>query len=1011
MQSKPNANEFARTKLPWIVAGVFLLIYLATLNHWVSVRSMPVIAKVTGWDASLPISMPLFHAVTFPFRLLPGGIQPIALNAFAAVCAALTIWLLVRSVALLPHDRTDEQRIRQRHSDGLLSTPYAWAPAVLAAGVLGLELTFWEHATAATNESLDLLIFAYLVRCALEFRFSKNETWLSKLAFVYGLGITNSWALIGFFPFFLGALIWMRGKSFFNWPFILRMTALGLAGMLLYLLLPLMWVAKGEGQATFWEVLRTTLVQQKMMIFNTQPLRARALILSLTSIIPIIIMGIRFPAGFGDISSAGANITNMMFRSIHILFAGACIFIAFDQQVSPRKLGLGLPFLSFYYLGALAAGYYIGYLMLVFTDPPRKHWRPTSPISKLINPVIQAAAWAAVALVPVALMIKNFKPTLNQNGDLLKDYAESVASQLPQKPAILLSEDAFQLALIDAWFSRAGTNPHILVNWRMLPYPAYHRELVKRYGDRWPGGGAREELRVQIDTLAIVSAFNALAVTNHIYYLHHSFGPLFEIFYPEYKGPVVELKRYATNIIYPPRLTKEQIQANEQYWKDAEGLIRRAEALTPMKLPDGVYVANQFSRALNARAVNLQRAGDFSNAVPVFDFAANLNTNNLPAILNLEYNQYLLTGKKRERTEQRLAEDFFGQYRSWDAIVAENGPFDVPEYLYAGGHGFRQAGYFRQAADQFARAAEIDPGKPQPKLALAAALIAAKWLDPAIAVINQARAHTNLNRGQQLDLISMEAAVYFGRNETNKAESTLLAALEKYPNDAAFYDSLGEMYRASLQWEKALALFDRRVERSPTNVILRLAKAEMALNAGKTNVAHTELQAIEKIDPLNVDAALFRVFLTIQEKDFKKGLEMVENVLLQRENHSQALTYKGILHMELKEDEKAIEAFNNAIKADRDNIPAIRNRAIVNLRAGHLDEAQSDYETLLSSLPKSHVIFYGLAEVAYQKKNRADALKNYELYLQYAPKDGVTPEVLEERKKVEARVQELKGAK
>src|SRR4051812_43735063 len=224
MSSKPIASDFTRTKLPWLAAGALFLIYLATLNRWVSIRSLPVVSKVTGWDWTLPTQFPLFYTLTLPFRLLPVSIQPIALNVFTAVCAAAAVWMLVRSVALLPHDRTDEQRVRMRHSDGLLGTKYGWAPAALAAAGLGLELTMWEHATAATNESLDLLIFAYLIRCLLEFRLSKEEKWLFKLAFVYGIGVTNNWALIGFFPLFLGALIWIRGKAFLNLRFVVKMT-------------------------------------------------------------------------------------------------------------------------------------------------------------------------------------------------------------------------------------------------------------------------------------------------------------------------------------------------------------------------------------------------------------------------------------------------------------------------------------------------------------------------------------------------------------------------------------------------------------------------------------------------------------------------------------------------------------------------------------------------------------------------------------------------------------------
>ena len=141
-----------------------------TLNHWVNLRSLPVAAKVAGWDPGLPVQSPLFYVVTFPLRFLPAALQSVALNVFTALCAALTIILLARSVALLPHDRTHEQRLRERSDYSLLSITLAWVPILLAAGACALQLTFWENATATSVEMFDLLIFAYLVRCVLEYR-------------------------------------------------------------------------------------------------------------------------------------------------------------------------------------------------------------------------------------------------------------------------------------------------------------------------------------------------------------------------------------------------------------------------------------------------------------------------------------------------------------------------------------------------------------------------------------------------------------------------------------------------------------------------------------------------------------------------------------------------------------------------------------------------------------------------------------------------------------------------
>ena len=154
------------------------------------------------------------------------------------MCGALTVALLARSVALLPQDRTHEQRIRERSEFSFLSGPLAWAPVVLACGALAFQLTFWENATSVTGEMLDLLFFAYIIRCLLEYRIGHEERWLSKMALAYGLSVTNNWAMIGFFPFFMGAVIWIRGVRFFDPGFLMKTALFGLAGLTLYLLLP-----------------------------------------------------------------------------------------------------------------------------------------------------------------------------------------------------------------------------------------------------------------------------------------------------------------------------------------------------------------------------------------------------------------------------------------------------------------------------------------------------------------------------------------------------------------------------------------------------------------------------------------------------------------------------------------------------------------------------------------------------------------------------------------------------
>src|SRR6266498_4170547 len=135
---------FTQRRLPWLIAAVGLLCYVITLNHSPTFAGLSALVKSAGWDWRSNIVAPIQVLLTWPIRWLPAGLQLACLNLMAAVCASLALGLLARSVALLPHDRTREQRALERNDYSLLSIRAAWLPPLLAAFACGLQLTFWK---------------------------------------------------------------------------------------------------------------------------------------------------------------------------------------------------------------------------------------------------------------------------------------------------------------------------------------------------------------------------------------------------------------------------------------------------------------------------------------------------------------------------------------------------------------------------------------------------------------------------------------------------------------------------------------------------------------------------------------------------------------------------------------------------------------------------------------------------------------------------------------------------
>src|SRR5262249_45980847 len=150
---------------------------------------------------------PLSFLATLPIRLIPASHVPLAMNLLSAFFAAATLAVLARSVALLPHDRTEMERLRERSDFSFLTGWVAWIPPIVAVIIAGFQFTFWEHATSFSNESLQLLWVAVIVWQMLEYRMDELESRLYVVAFLYGSGISENWALSGFVPVFLTMLV------------------------------------------------------------------------------------------------------------------------------------------------------------------------------------------------------------------------------------------------------------------------------------------------------------------------------------------------------------------------------------------------------------------------------------------------------------------------------------------------------------------------------------------------------------------------------------------------------------------------------------------------------------------------------------------------------------------------------------------------------------------------------------------------------------------------------------
>ncbi len=962
-QTDPR-NQFAVRWLPWLIGLAMFLVYGLTVNHWVTLANLLPVAKVSGFTWQPEYYNPLTYLFTLPFRLLPAASVPLALNLFSAACAAAALGFLARAVALLPHDRAESERVRERSDFAFLTTGGAWFPPLLAATLLGLEFNFWQHATSFTGESLNILIYAVIVWLLAEFRLDERMGRLYLAAVIYGAGLTENWALVGFLPVFLTAILWLRGLEFFSLWFLSRMTLGALAGMVFFLVLPAVGKFSGNFSLTFWELLKPAwqLDWRVIKTLGADDVRHNLLIMSVTTFLPLLLMAIRWSGTFGDNSRIGKAFSNHMLHGVHAVILTVCVWVMFDSPFSPGRLSLGTPALTMYFLSALGVGYYCGYYLLVFGTkavPTRRNPRPMPALPqnfKLLVPVIYWGVYVAAALAIGMLAYKNLKPIRAVNDDTLLKYAQFMEQSLPPGGGILLSDadpitasHQARTYLMQAELARSGrAHDFLVLDTEFLNWAPYQRYLHQTAPQKWPLIVGPKSMG-GVAPLAILSTLNAVAKSNTLCYLTPSFGYYFELFYLEPHGLTYRLKTLPADTLLPPPLATNLIAENQNFWNQSakNELHRIQQVLAPvdtslsMNLGDWLLmhlhgqadinpnlqlVAGFYSRALDYWGVELQRAGRLPAAAEYFTNALSLNPDNIAAGVNLQFNADLHNVTAQRLALENVTADQFGKYRNWNSVLNATGPFDEPSFVFANSVLLTRGGLMRQAVAPFNRLRQLVPENLAVRLWLAQLYLASRLPDRALEALHDPQTDPrrfSLNETNSTEFNLLLSAACFQKNELPHGAELLELELSRHPND--------------------------------TNLLLTATRA-FFLGGLYTN-----------------------------------ALRVIEQRLARTPDDPQWLFGKGFANLQIGNYPQAIAALTRVMEVTTNDPTARFNRALAYLKSDQLELARADYLQLKTTYTNSFQVTYGLAELAWRQHQTNEAIQNYQLFLKQAPTNA--PEV------------------
>jgi len=854
---KNRGGSFVSTWLPWMAGLGMFVFYFLTLHRGITPLNVARVADIDGVTFTPLVTTPVTFLVTYPLHWLPATLAPLALSVLTAIGAALTLVFLARSVALLPHDRTHDQRLRENSPAKTLSNSTAWIPPLFAVVVCGLQMTFWENALGGLGEMVDLVIFSFVIRCLLEYRMSRRECWLARFALFCGLGMANSYAMIGYFPLFLFALVWIMGVAAFSPRFMVETAVLISIGLVFVFLGPLRMSVGHLSNLGFWPVLKYLGYNYYIKPLTHFP-RSFFALLALTSLIPMLLIGIRWASFFGDRSLLGVFIATAALHIVHGVFFLACLWSALDSAFSPRHQGTGMAnsFLTIYYLGALSVGYMTGYFLLVFgtrISPtlPRAMQRIAPPM-RAVNLGVTVLVWIMIILVPVVLLAKNL-PRLelvrhrNQGFDTLISRMEE---SVPKQGAVILSDDPARLLLLQTKLHQHGGDSDLLfINTLSLGSDRLYVEFLNRTHPNFSLAESLADTNAPIpSSLGTTRLLERLSEHHSIYYLHPSFGYYFEQFYLQPHGLVYQVRPYATNEWLAPPLTGEQITENQRFWEssisnDLPAVLKTVESGTNntnprllkqfeklAKLPDetdwlAITLASDYSRDLDYWGVELEKSGRLGEAARCFEEARNLYADNRAAEANLNYNKKLRDGKPVAFDSSPKLEDQLGKYRNVTQLLRLDGPFDEPNYCFTVGLTFAGNREYRQGLQLLERVRQEVTNNPVVPLQIAQLYI---WIPSHLSTL------TTL----------LPLAEGYSNSVAYAAD-----ALRISPNmpEALSIKAVGHMQLG--QYDDAVASLDKVINLQPTNYPAVLNRAIANLKTDHLDAAKADYETVLKVAP------------------------------------------------------------------------------------------------------------------------------------------------------------------
>ncbi|MCQ2735615.1 MAG: tetratricopeptide repeat protein, partial [bacterium] len=189
------------------------------------------------------------------------------------------------------------------------------------------------------------------------------------------------------------------------------------------------------------------------------------------------------------------------------------------------------------------------------------------------------------------------------------------------------------------------------------------------------------------------------------------------------------------------------------------------------------------------------------------------------------------------------------------------------------------------------------------------------------------------------------------------------------------------------KYQEAEECFDRIMSKDPENTRAMIYKSASLINQEKFTEALSLISKILALEPRNGMAMLAQSIVLYRTGKIKESSEVLEKVFDIEPENPEVWNARGIIMRKLDRMKEEIFSYNRAIELDKFSPNACVNKAIWLMEINKYDAAKNLLDNVLSKRPDFSMAWRESGECQIKREHLRDALRCYEMALQYNPDD------------------------